>query len=113
MAYQTIYEDSNITVQRRHHTEIAELASLDPIGMIINNTSNTVVIEALAGISTDSPKALLASFSGWLMNGGALISNVHSTISPNGCKRFYDDDLTDWSTIQRAISQNKLTSTVK
>lgn len=113
MAYQTLYEDSYILVQRRHNTEIAELASIDPMGKIINKTPYTVVVEASAGISGDSPKALLTSLSGWLMNGGALISKLQFTISPDGSKRFDEDGLTDWSTIQRAIAQNKLTSTIK
>lgn len=113
MAYQTLYEDSYILVQRRHNKEIAELASNDPVGKIINKTPYTVVVEASAGISGDSPKDLLTSPSGWLMNGGALISKSQFTISPDGSKRFDEYDLTDWSTVQRAIAQNKLTSTIK
>lgn len=95
------------------YASIAELASNDPVGKIINKTPYSIVVEASVGISGDSPKALLTSLSGWLMNGGALISKSQFTISPDGSKRFDEDDLTDWSTIQRAIAQNKLTSTIK
>ena len=124
MAYQTLYEDSYILVQRRHNTEIAELASNYPVGKIINKTPHTVVVKAStgiygyspkasAGISGYSPKALLTSLRGWLMNGVVLISKSQFTISPDESEHFYEDDLTGWSTVQRAIAQNKLTSTIK
>lgn len=113
MAYQTLYEDSYILVQRRHNKEIGDSASYDPIGKIINKTPYTVVVEASADLSGDSPKELLTALTGWLMNGGALISKSQFNISPDGTKRFDEDDLPEWANVQRAIAQNKLTSIIK
>lgn len=113
MQYKTLYEDSYILIQRRHNKEIADLASNDPMGKIVNKTPYTVVVTASAGVKTTNARAAMTSLTSWLMNGGPLISKAQFTISPNGSMRLDEDDAYNWSIIQRAIAQDELTSYLK
>ena len=113
MSYETLYEDAHILIQSRHNQEIADLASSDPMGKVINKTPYAVVVTASAGVKTTNARAIMTSLASWLMNGGALISKAQFTISPNGCMRLDEDDMHNWSIIQRAIAQDELTSYIK